>query len=112
MRVRAQLGGAEWLELSHPSPPPSEACARDGTHLLAKRREAVANLFREQLRLFPGREVAALVELVVVDEVGICLLGPTPRHLIEIVRKDAHGYGHGDALRVEEAKRVLSVETS
>ena len=31
---------------------------------------------REQLGLFPGREVAALVDLVEVSEVGVCLLDP------------------------------------
>src|SRR5215212_290815 len=46
------------------------------------------------------------------DEVGIGLLCPTPRHLIEIVRKDAHRYRNGDALRVEEAELVFPIETS
>jgi hypothetical protein len=46
------------------------------------------------------------------DEVGIGLLCPTPRHLIELVRKDAHGYRDGDALRVEEAELVFPIETS
>src|ERR671910_43497 len=46
------------------------------------------------------------------DEVGIGLLCPTPRHLIELVRKDAHRYRDGDALRVEEAELVFPIETS
>src|SRR6516162_9088104 len=53
--------------------------------LLAQWPEAGANLFREELRLFPGREVAASVELVVMDEVvGIRALCPAPRRLIEL----------------------------
>src|SRR3954453_14817058 len=86
--------------------PPSPSCG------LAQRPEARANLFAEQLRLFPGRKVAALVELVVMDEVGIGLLRPMLRHLIELVRKDAHGYRDGDALRVEEAELVFPIKTS
>jgi hypothetical protein len=35
---------------------------------LAQRPEARANFFREQLWLLPGREVSALLDLVVVDE--------------------------------------------
>src|ERR671918_1650778 len=79
---------------------------------VAQRAQARADLVAEELRLLPGRKVPALVELVVVDEIGIGLLRPTPRHLIELVRKDAHGYGDGDALRVEEAELVFPIETS
>jgi hypothetical protein len=56
--------------------------------------------------------VPAFIQLVEVDEVGIRLLRPTPRHLIELVRKDAHGNRDGDALRVEEGQLVFPVETS
>jgi len=55
------------------------------------------------LRLLPGREVAALVDLVVVDEIGVGLLGPAPRRLILLARKDSDDNGDGDALGVEEA---------
>src|SRR3954471_18398926 len=65
---------------------------RSGRVGLAKRAEPRAQLGGVQLRLLPGGEVAALVELVVVDQVGVGLLCPTPRHLIELVREDAHGY--------------------
>ena len=47
---------------------------------LPQRPEACANLFCEQLWLFPGGEVAASVELVVVDEVGVRALGPAARY--------------------------------
>src|SRR3954466_7744778 len=79
---------------------------------LAKRAQPGADLGDEQLRLLPGREVPALVELVVVDEVGIRLLCPTARRLIELVREDAHGYRDGHTLRVEETELVFPIETS
>src|SRR5215216_5466560 len=73
--------------------------------------EGGPNLGGEQLRLLPGREVVALVDLVVVDEVGVGLLGPAPRGLVELVGEDAHRRRDGDALDVEEAEGVLPVET-
>src|SRR5215204_2399904 len=79
---------------------------------LAKRPERGPHLGREELRLLPGREVVALVDLVEVDEVGIGLLGPTARRLIELTREDAHGGRNRGALDVEEAERVLPVETT
>ena len=75
-------------------------------------RERGTDLEGEQLRLLPGREVVALVDLVEVDEVGVGLLGPTPRRLVELSREDAHGSRNLDALDVEEAERVLPVETT
>ena len=66
---------------------------------------------REELRLLPGRKVPALVDLVVVDEFGIRPLRPTPRGLILLARKDAHGNRNGDALGVEEAALVFPIET-
>src|SRR5215213_4627101 len=79
---------------------------------VAQRAEARADLVAEELRLLPGREVPALVELVVVDEIGIGLLRPAPRDLIELVRKDAHGYRDGHALWVEKAELVFPIEAS
>ena len=55
--------------------------------------------------------MAAPVDLVEVDEVGVRLLGPAARRLILLAGKDAHGHGDGDALGVEEATLVLPVET-
>ena len=77
----------------------------------AQRPEPRANFFGEELRLLPGGEVAALVELVVVDQFGIRPLRPAPRGWIELVREDAHGNRDGDALGVEEAQLVLPIET-
>ncbi len=56
-------------------------------------------------------EVAALVDFVEVDEVGVRLLGPAPRRLILLAGKDGHRNGDGDALGVEEATLVLPIET-
>ena len=67
----------------------------------------------KSLRLFPGREVPAFVELVVVDELRIRLLCPAPRGWIEFVREDAHGNRDGDALDSEERRLlVLPIETA
>jgi hypothetical protein len=53
-----------------------------GSVLFAQRLERGAHLGGEQVWLFPGREVAASVQPVVVDEVaGIRTLGPAPRGL-------------------------------
>ena len=43
----------------------------------------------------------ALRELVEMNEFGIRPLRPTPRSGIELVRKDAHGNGNGDAFGIE-----------
>jgi hypothetical protein len=55
--------------------------------------------------------VPALVELIVMDEFGIRPLRPTPRGLIELVRKCAHGSRDGNAFDTEKAELVLPVET-
>src|SRR4051812_46500235 len=77
---------------------------------LAQRSEAGPNFVREHFRLFPGCKVPALVELVVVNELGVGALGPTPRSLVELFRKRADGYGNGNVLRREERKLALPVE--
>jgi hypothetical protein len=55
--------------------------------------------------------VAAFVELVVVDEVGIGPLCPTARGLILLTRKDTHSHWNGYALGVEKAALVFPIET-
>ena len=57
----------------------------------AHRFEGRTHLSTEKVRLLPGREVPAFIELVVIDELRIRPLGPTPRRLIALARKDAHG---------------------
>src|SRR5215218_6077439 len=78
---------------------------------LAKRPECGSDFFREQLRLLPRGEVAALVDLVEVDQVGVGLLCPAARGLILLAGKDAHGYRNGDALGVEEATTIFPIQT-
>src|SRR5262245_15467581 len=70
----------------------------------AQRSQARANLLRKELRLFPGSEVAALVELVVVNELGIRSLHPASRGWIKLIRKDADGNRDGDAFDTEKAE--------
>jgi len=57
--------------------------------------------------------VAAFGELVVMDELGIRALRPTPRGWIELVRKGAHGNRGGDAFGIEkpEFTPILPIET-
>jgi hypothetical protein len=54
--------------------------------------------------------VAALVDFVEVDEVGVGLLCPAARRLILLPRKDGDGNRDRHALHVEEATLVLPVE--
>jgi hypothetical protein len=78
---------------------------------LAQRPERRPHLGGEQVWLFPGGEVAALVEPVVVDEVvGIRAFGPAARGLIELVGEDADGKRDSDGLGVEEVRVVLPVQ--
>ena len=81
---------------------PSATCTEDASapSLLAQGFEAGAHLLGQELRLLPGGEVSTLGQLVVVDQVGIGLLGRTPRW-IEFVREDAHGNRDGDAFGIE-----------
>src|SRR5260370_14498402 len=79
---------------------------------LAQRPERRPHLGGEQVWLFPGGEVAAPVEGVVVDEVvGVGALGPAAGGLIELVREDADGKRNRDGLGVEEVRLVLPVQT-
>jgi hypothetical protein len=64
----------------------------------AERSEGRAELFGEELRLLPGREVSAPVDLVEVDEVAIGAPGPRLRGAIALPGED--GDGHGSAISV------------
>jgi hypothetical protein len=54
----------------------------------------------------------AFGQLVVIDELGIRPLCPTPRSLIELVRKSAHGNRDGNPLRGEKVELVFPIQTS
>ena len=77
----------------------------------ANRLERRPQLCGEQLRLFPRGEVAAFVELVVIDKLGIGLLGPTLRALIKLVGECADGDGDGDVFGVEEGELIFPIQT-
>src|SRR5258708_24442956 len=78
---------------------------------LAQRPERRPHFGGEQVWLFPGGEVAASVERVVVDEVvGIRALGPAAGDLIELVGEDADGKRNRDGLGVEEVRLVLPIQ--
>src|SRR5215472_9543821 len=80
---------------------------------LAQLLERRPHLGGEEVRLFPGGEVAAPVDLVVVDEVlGIRALRPAARGLVELVGEDADGERDRDGLGVEEVRLVLPVQAS
>src|ERR1700722_55441 len=74
---------------------------------MTKRFEGGAKFLTEEFRLFPGREVAAFVELVVMDQVGIGPLCPTPRSLVELVWEDTYGRRNGDAFDSKEGNLVF-----
>src|SRR4029453_6423890 len=85
---------------------------RLGSKAHPQRREPHAELISEGLRLFPGRKVAALGELVEVDEILVGALGPTPRSLVDFLREDTYGSRNGDVVVVEEGAFVFHIETS
>jgi len=81
------------------------AMTRHGRSRSAQGSERDAQLFGEQLWLFPGGEVAASVEPVVVDEVvRVGTLGPAARRLVQLVGEHADGEGDRDRLGVEEVR--------
>src|SRR5262245_15256505 len=63
---------------------------------LPERSERRAELGREQVRLFPGREVTAPVDLVVVSEGGICLLDPAARGRDDLTGERGESDRNGD----------------
>src|SRR4030095_8589004 len=75
--------------------------------------ETRSHVLRQELWLFPRREMSAFVVLVVVNELGIRPLRPAPRGWIEFVREDAHGNRDGDALDIEKPEFApkLPIET-
>src|SRR6516225_848021 len=82
--------GPSGAELSHSVAPSSEGMrTRPNIFISAQRPERCSDVLREQLRLLPGREVPAPIVLVVVDEVGVGLLGPAPRGPVDLVGEGA-----------------------
>src|SRR5205823_3225650 len=73
--------------------------------------EGGTELGRKEFRLLPRREVTAFIEPVVVDELGIGFLRPTPRGLIQLLWKSTHGSRDGDVLRGEERELAFPIQT-
>src|SRR5262245_32818891 len=80
------------------------------SHRLAQRPERGTQLGTEELRLFPGGEVSAFVDLVVVDEFGIGAFRPAPRRFVLFAREDGYGDRNLDALGVEKSTLVFPIE--
>ena len=59
--------------------------------LLTQRPQASAHFFREELRLFPSREMPAFENFVEMDEIGVSTLRPTPRTLVDLFGENADG---------------------
>src|SRR4051812_9093097 len=89
----------------------TKARAVSFSNRLTQRPERGSELGAEQFRLFPRGEVPALVEFVEIDEFGIRSLYPTTRGRVELVRKDAHRNGDGNAFNIEIPEFVLPIET-
>src|SRR5262249_17903823 len=96
-RVRTKAGAVDRLIRCLPSP----ASPRS-----AERLERGPQFLNENHRLLPGGKVAALLGMMVVDEVGIGLLCPAPRRLILLAGEDADRYGDLNALRVKVAALI------
>src|SRR3982074_3838481 len=77
---------------------------------LTQRFERGSQLRAEQLRLFPGREVSALVDLVEVDQVAIGAPGPSLRASIDLRGKSRDGHRQRDlgGLRRGRKRRASS----
>src|SRR5690348_12337242 len=64
----------------------------------------------EQQRLFPCREMAALVDLVEIDQVVITPLGPAARRLIDLAREDRDRGGQRDIDGIEVVRVVFPID--
>src|SRR5207248_4857085 len=73
--------------------------------LTTQRFERSAHLVHKRLRLLPRGKVRALWDAVVVDELGIRLLSPALRRLVDLFGESAHGDRDLDAPHIEEAAR-------
>ena len=74
--------------------------------------ERGSELGREELRLLPGREVPAVGQAVVVEELGVGSFRPALWGRVDLVGKGAHGHRYGDALRGEKGQLAFPVQPS
>ena len=78
---------------------------------LAEALEPRAKPFGEKLRVFKGREMAAFLNLIVVDQVGVGLFRPLSRSPIHLVRERTHSRRDSYAPGAEIAQLVFPIET-
>src|SRR5258708_23104314 len=71
-------------------------CTRRSLQIDLRSGRKPANLFRKELRLFPGRIVSAFFDIVVIGELAIRPFYPTARRLIVFAGKDTHGGRDGN----------------
>src|SRR5215813_10190232 len=76
-----------------------------------KRLKGRSELSHEDHWLLPCREVAALLDLVVIEQFGICPLRPAAWSLVLLAGEDSHGHRDLDTLGIEEAALVLPIDT-
>src|SRR3954470_22134808 len=111
-RSRLTASGAAVVSMGE-SPYPTashvDVCDAFGSNRLAERPERRADLGAEQLRLIPRCEVAALVDLMEVDEVAIGTLYPASWRTPSLAGKDRECSGNGYFPLVGDA-RVLPIE--
>src|SRR5947209_8763983 len=77
---------------------------------LAQRAETRAQFVAKGLWLLPRREMRALGQAVVVDEVRVGFLRPALRRGVDLVRKDAHCRWNRDTFGHEESEFALPVQ--
>jgi hypothetical protein len=67
---------------------------------LAQWSERCAHLCGEELRLFPRREVTALIDFVEVGQIAVGALGPASWRLIDLAGKGRYGNWNRDLRRL------------
>src|SRR5215203_177378 len=110
--LRTNLGLDVKRFIAPPSPNGnSSRVASLGTGLrrFAKRSKRGTQFGAENLGLLPRGEVAALFYLVVIDEIGIRPLGPTPGSLILLTGKHADSHRDLDALCIEKSALIFPI---
>src|SRR5262245_31322910 len=94
---------------------PRRLCVYSARAALSRRSmqssERCSHLGREELGLLPRREVPALFDLMVVNELGVGFFGPASGRLKLFAREDGHAHRDLDPFGAEKAALVLPIET-
>src|SRR5579862_2898817 len=105
--VGGRAGASSAMALGILPTPPEDT---RGSASAPQRFKRGAHLGNEISRLFPGRKMPTLGQLVVMEELGISLLRPALWRLVDFVGKRAHGDRDLDAAHIEEtAGRMMCV---